>query len=88
MSELISIIKPTYNCGKFIGETIELRAKEGKEKGIQHILITCFLTFNLHKSPVRQVLTLFKDEETDLVMQLAQGQRAAKWQSSGGNHKV
>ena len=52
----------------FIGETIELRAKEGKEKGIQHILITCFLTFNLHKSPVRQVLTLFKDEETDLVV--------------------
>ena len=23
MSDLISIITPTYNCGKFIGETIE-----------------------------------------------------------------
>ena len=52
----------------FIGENIELRAKEGKEKGIQRILITCFLIFNPHKSPVRQVLSLFKDEETDLVV--------------------
>lgn len=46
----------------FIGENIELRAKEGKEKGIQRILITLSL-FNPYKSPVRQALSLFKDEE-------------------------
>lgn len=41
MSELISIITPTYNCGKFIGETIESVLKQSYENWEMIIVDDC-----------------------------------------------
>ena len=41
MEELVSIITPTYNCGKFIGETIESVLKQSYENWEMVIVDDC-----------------------------------------------